>query len=215
MKLSRRAVYLAIISLIVLGAGIFLGIYFFLPKTRELPKLPILLKKTIEVKDWKTFSTKDFSFQYPADWTITTDQLKAGDTQIKTTLITSLSPEKTASGAATPVFDFRQDGGQIMIQNGSFSLSGKAQDYKSIVEKKFTTEQFSEPKAQKIGNRELSTYTPKQNGAWTTYLVFPYDGGAKNYYEISFGYNNSSHPENDYESLFKKVIGSFIFTNAK
>lgn len=193
------------IAVILISLFILFGISIYLFSTKK--------PTEIKVANWKTYQNKDFSFKYPDDWKMTTESLDNGFINLRTTKISNLHLSSATSSANTAVsyFDYSQPGASITIQNG-YILGQDRQplSFKEIIKEKFLPTQFYGSEEIIIGNQKVQKFKNKQAGPWKNLLVFPYDGGIKNYFEISFDYSEDLNVDY-YKTVFDEILKSFIF----
>lgn len=191
-----KKIAIIIFTALIFFAVLLVGTYLFFQKRTTVT--PIKKLTEVKVVNWKTYQNKDFSFNYPGDWPLTTNKLSTKQFSFTTDNISDPSSPGTA----------------INIQGGKiFGQNGKELKFEEIIKQVFFPAAFTGPTKLQAGNQVIMAYVAKSGGVIKNYLTIPIDGGLGNYYQISFDSNNSSI--SDYKSLFDQIIKTFKFNYAK
>lgn len=186
-------IFVSLVVLLAIGVGVYLSLGKKVPVSHQAPAKKLT---EIRVASWKTYQNKDFSFKYPADWKIATSEAKLSIGTFKTEIITNVTlPTVLLSGSTSATLTIPPEGGTITIQDAPTATSAASQ---------FPSTFYAPAAKLQIGNIEVQTYKPKQQGAAINYLIIPYKQ-----YTVSLNYYNYQHPDWDYPTLFDQIIKSF------
>lgn len=187
-------IFVSLFVLLAIGVGVYLSLGKKPPVSHQASA-----KKLTEIKiaNWKTYQNKDFSFIYPADWKISTQEGKIPNGTSRAETISS------SSGVVSTIQTL--EGGIITIQ----TITAASQSAQPLLSSTFV------PATKlKLGKTEIQAYVLKQHGALINYLIIPYEAKATSYI-LFFDYYNYQHPDWDYPALFDRIIKSISFTNEK